>query len=221
MARGFIDGEYTDGELRGLTFLAGERGMGKTTEAIRLVRQCGGAVIFFDTVGKHAHLLPGFVQFNQPGPLKEYLLANQGRRVRAVYVPRDEYPEQHLIAVCVLARVYQNVILAVDEIDTFCGPEWGAKNMPKELYDLAHYGRHWHVSMLCTARDPATLSIKFRSQCEYMRIFRTSEERYVKYFEARIGKANSAKLPQLQKTYFLFWQSGHLDAQIKGGPRAL
>jgi hypothetical protein len=35
--RGFVDGECTHGELRGLTFLAGERGMRKTTEAIRLV----------------------------------------------------------------------------------------------------------------------------------------------------------------------------------------
>jgi hypothetical protein len=54
-----------------------------------------------------------------------------------------------------------------------------------------------------------------------MRLFRTDEERYVKYFEARIGKANAAKLPTLPKTYFLRWQSGNTDASICGGPRRL
>ncbi len=219
--RGFVDGEYQDGELRGLTFLAGERGMGKTTEAIRLVQQCGGPVIFFDTVGKHVHLLRGFKEFNQPGPLVEYLKINRGRRVRVVYVPRDEWPEKHLIAVCLAVRAFGNLILCVDEIDSFCGPEWGHKGMPPALYNLAHFGRHYRVSMLCTARDPSTLSIKFRSQCAFMRIFRTSEKRYVKYFEARIGKANAAKLPTLKKTYFLLWQAGDLDAKICGGPRRI
>lgn len=219
--RGFIDGEYQDGELRGLTFLAGQRGMGKTTEAIRLVEQCTGPVIFFDTVGQHAQLLHGFKVFSQPGPLVEYFRLNRGRRVRVCYVPMDEFPEQHMIAVAKIVRAFGNLIFCVDEIDTFCGSEWGVKGMPVELYNLAHYGRHYHVSMLCTARDPASLSIRFRSQCEFMRLFRTDEERYVKYFEARIGKANAAKLPALPKTYFLLWQSGTTDAPIRGGPRKL
>jgi hypothetical protein len=195
--------------------------MGKTTEAIRLVEQCSGPVIFFDTVGKHASLLRGFKVFNQPGPLKDYLLANRGRRARVCYVPLDEFPEQHMIAVATMVRAFGSMIFCVDEIDTFCGSEWGPKGMPIELYNLAHYGRHYRVSMLATARDPASLSIRFRSQCEFMRLFRTDEERYVKYFEARIGKANAAKLPGLAKTYFLLWQSGKLDAPISGGPRKL
>lgn len=219
--RGFHDGEYQDGELRGLTFLAGERGMGKTTEAIRLAQQCTGRVVFFDTIGRHAALLKGFKQFSQPGPLVEYLRANQGRRVRAVYVPLDEFAEKHLIAVCLIVRAFGETILCIDEIDMFCGQEWGVRGMPDELYNLAHYGRHYKVSMLCTARDPVSLSIRFRSQCEFMRLFRISEERYVKYFEARIGKANAAKLPQLPKTYFLLWQAGTQDAPIKGGPRKI
>jgi hypothetical protein len=232
--RGFIDGEYQDGEVRGLTFLAGERGMGKTTECIRLIETCGGAVVFFDTVGTHASLLVprGFVEMNQPGDLKAYIGANLGRRVRVVYVPRDEYPEQHLIAVCLMVRAFGveltrrmgdagGIILAVDEVDQFCGSEWGTKNMPKELYDLAHFGRHYHVSMVTTARDPKTLSKRFRSQCAAMRIFRVSEEDDVKYFAARIGKTNAAKLPTLQKTYFLLWNAGQIEAQLCGGVRML
>ena len=40
--RGFVDGEYQDGELRGCTFIAGKRGMGKTTEMARLRAFCAG-----------------------------------------------------------------------------------------------------------------------------------------------------------------------------------
>lgn len=212
--RGFVDGEYQDGELRGLTFLAGQRGMGKTTEACRLLSLCTGPVIFFDTVGRHEALLSGFVSISHPKALEEYLRANKGRRVRVVYVPRDEHPEQHVIAVCTMARAFGWMILCIDEIDTFCGPEWGVKGMPVQLYNLAHFGRHYRVSMLCTARDPASLSIRFRSQCEFMRLFRTDEERYVKYFEARIGKANAAMLPRLPKWQYLLWQSGTSEARI-------
>ena len=69
-----------------------------------------------------------------------------------------------MTAAATIARAFGDLILCVDEIDTFCGAEFGAKGMPIELYNLAHYGRHYHVSMLCTARDPASLSIRFQSQ---------------------------------------------------------
>jgi hypothetical protein len=221
--RGFIDGEYQDGELRGLGFLAGERGMGKTTEMIRLVEQCTGQVIFFDTIGTHEHLLraKGFVPFSNPERLQAYLRKNRGRRVRVCYVPQDEYPDVHCAAVCLMVRAFGWMILCIDEIDTFCGAEHGVKGMPMELYNLAHYGRHYRVSMLCTARDPASLSIRFRSQCGSMRIFRTTEDRYVDYFKARIGKVNAGKLVTLQKTYFLHWRAGEIDAPVEGGPRRL
>lgn len=218
--RGIFEGEYQDGEIRGLTFIAGQRDMGKTTEAIRLVKQCTGAVTFFDTVGRHVPLLPGFVVFSQPGPMLEYLRLNRGRRIRIVYVPRDVQPEQHLIAVCRMVRAFGWMVLCIDEIDAFCGQDWGAKGMPVELYNLVHFGRHFQVSMLCTARDPASLSIRFRSQCAFMRIFRTDEETYIKYFAGRIGKANAAKLPSLPRTYYLFWESGRPHAEIRGGPRS-
>lgn len=224
-SRGFIDGEYQDGEVRGLTFVAGERGMGKTTEVIRLDKQCTGAVVFFDTVNRHRHLLPGHKIFSQPGPFKEYLLANQGRRVRVCYVPLDEFPEKHLVEVCKIIRALGQwiggMVVIIDEIDTFCGGEWGPKQMPPELYNLAHFGRHYWVSMLVTARDPPSLSKRFRSQCAFMRLFRTTEEDYVMYFAKRIGRANAAKLPTLQKTYFLYWEAGRVDAEIRGGPRKL
>jgi hypothetical protein len=223
--RGFNNGEYEDGEIRGLTFVAGERGMGKTTEVIRLGRACTGPVFFFDTVGQHQHLLPGFKVFHDCGELKQFVLANWGRRIRAVYVPLDEFPEKHVIELAKLLRALGKwlggAILIVDEMDTFCGQEWGVKGMPIELYNLAHFGRHYWVSMLVTARDPPSLSKRFRSQCAFMRLFRISEDDYADYFAKRIGKANAARLPTLEKTYFLLWEAGKQEAPVCGGPRKL
>ena len=220
MARGFIDGEYQDGEIRGLTFLAGERGMGKTTEMIRLAKQCTGAEIFFDYTGMHAKLMPEFKVFSHPAPLEEYFRANRGRRVRVCYVPMDDQQEIHLQAVCRIARAFGWMILFIDEIDMCCGT--GKRGMTDELYYLVHCGRHCRVSMLATARDPATMPIRFRSQCAAMRIFRTTEDRYVEYFGDKIGKANAAKLPGLKKTYFLHWQAGDIEASpVCGGPRPI
>lgn len=233
--RGFVDGEYQDGELRGLTFLAGMRGMGKTTEMLRLLAQCAGGVVFFDTTGKHAPQTPGYATFSQPGPLKEYLRRNLNRRFRIRYTPpkpmdfADEdlsgEEQAHMVAVCTIVATIGWIILAIDEVDRFCGE--GKKGMPMVLYNLAHYGRHCGtddrrgVSMLVTARDPATLGIKFRSQCEYMRLFRQDEERYVDYFAGRIGKENAAGLRNLPRYQYLLWQSGTSGVRVCGGRRSL
>ncbi len=158
MARGFIEGEYQDGEIRGLTFLAGMRGMGKTTETARLLSQCAGGALFFDTTGNHP--FKGYKTFTQPDDLVKYLKANHNRRFRIRYVTTDEHAEEHFVRVCSIVRWARWMVFAVDEVDTFCGPEHGAKQMPMPLYNLAHFGRHYRVSMLVTARDPASLSIK-------------------------------------------------------------
>jgi hypothetical protein len=221
MARGFIEGEYQDGELRGLTFIAGQRNMGKTTETTRLLNQCAGGAVFFDTTGNHGGVLRGYKTFSQPGPLKEYLRLNHGRRFRIRYEPRDEHAHEHFEAVCLIVRAVGWMIFAVDEVDTFCGPEHGVRQMPAALYNLAHFGRHYRVSMIVTARDPASLSIRFRSQCETFRIFRTDEERYVQYFSGRIGKVNAARLSSLTRFQFLLWRSGSSDAVVQGGRRNL
>lgn len=225
--RGFIDGEYQDGELRGLTFLAGKRGMGKTTEMARLLSQCAGGVLFFDTTRNHADALRGFKTITQPGELKKYLRLNHSRRFRVRYAPAVGYADeeaallQHLIAVCLIVRALGQMIFAIDEIDQFCGPEHGQKGMPVALYNLAHFGRHYKVSMTVTARDPATLGIRFRSQCETFRIFRVDEDRYVQYFAGRIGKANAARLSSLPPFQFLLWTSGSESTDVRGGRRAL
>ena len=214
--RGFVDGEYQDGELRGITFLAGQRGMGKTTEMVRLSKQCAGGVVFFDALSAHEHVLNGYKLVTQPGEAKRYLAANRERRFRLLYQPRMGDLDEHFQAVCDLVRVLGWCIFAIDELDKMCGNRFGTHFMCEGLYHLVNYGRHCRVSMLATARTPVQVPRGFTSEVRQMRLFRMQENRYVKYFEEYIGRDNAERLRTLDKYQFLKWD-GESAAQLCGG----
>jgi hypothetical protein len=216
--RGFIDGEYQDGELRGCTFIAGIRGMGKTTEMARLLDQCLGGALFFDSLSRHEHVIKGARIITQPGELSEYLRINRGRRFRVLYQPRSGDMDGHFRSVCQLVRAHGWMIFAVDELDMLCGSRWGDKRMPPEFNHLVHYGRHERVSMLATARRPMDVARGFTSQCAEMRLFRMTEQADLKYFEAYIGRADAERLSTLQKYQYLHY-TGDGEAKLCGEKR--
>jgi len=216
--RGFIDGEYQDGPLRGCTFVAGERGMGKTTLVANLLSVCDGGVMFFDPLARHESLLPGRKLFFQPGPLQEYLRINRERRFKVLYQPRDGDIDEHFRALCLIARAFGRMIFAVDELDMFCGPRWGDRRMPPCFYDLVNYGRHAQVSMIATARYPMSVPRGFTSQCAQMYLFHETEPDHITYFRRYIGSADALSLSALEKYQYLHW-NGDGPAQLCGGRR--
>ena len=218
MTRGFIDGEYQDGELRGCTFIAGQRGMGKTTEMVRLLNECAGGVIFFDSLSKHEGVLPTYKLIMQPAELKEYLRLNRARRFRINYQPRGGDLAEHFIAVCAIVRAYGWMILAVDELDMLCGPQWGDRRMPPEFYHLVNYGRHVRVSLMATARRPTSVARGYTSQCVQMRLFGMREKADLKYFADFIGESNVTAAARLEKYQFVYWTDGQ-QAEVRGGRR--
>lgn len=214
--RGFIDGEYQDGELRGVGFLVGKRGMGKTTLMGDLFKQCTGGTLFFDSLSKHEAVLPGYKLFCEPGPLKDYLRMNSARRYRILYQPRSGDIEQHFQAACVIVRAVGNMVFGVDELDMLCGSHWGPSWMCPGLYHLVNYGRHSKVAMLATARRPMNVPRGYTSQCLEMRLFGMTERADLKYFEDYIGATDAARLATLQKYQYLHW-TGDGPALLKGG----
>lgn len=216
MTRGFFDGEYQDGELRGCCFLAGRRGMGKTTEMCRLLMQCTGGALLFDPLSRHETVLRAAVIITQPGELARYLRTNAGRRFRVLYQPRAGDVQAHFRAVCTIVRAVGWMVFGIDELDMMCGAEWGAKRMPPEFSHLVHYGRHCRVSMLATARRPMDVARGFTSQCESMRLFSMQEETDLKYFERYIGEQDARRLPSLPKWRYLYW-TGSGPAQVRQG----
>ncbi len=208
--RGFIDGEYQDGEVRGCTFIAGVRGMGKSTEMARLISLCAGGAIFWDPVARHGNLMPGGVLIHQPGDLERYLRVNRARRFRVVYQPRSGDVDEHFRAVCRTVRAFGWMVLAIDEIDIVSGAHWGPSWMCAELYHLVNFGRHCRVSLLATARYPNAVPRGYTSQCTSMRLFRTTEPKHLRYFEEYIGAENASKLRSLPPYNYLLWSGeGH------------
>jgi hypothetical protein len=202
VSRGFIDGEYEDGEIRGLLLAVGRRGCGKTTLVKRKLEVCTGGVLFFDTLSKHAAVFPGYVVFTAPGPLLEYLRVNRGRRFRVLYQPRAGDLDKHFKAVCRIVRAFGWMIFAIDEIDALNGPNHGPKWMPKELYALVNYGRHAPVSMIATARRPQDVARGFRAESDWF-VFCLQDEAAIASLANRIGDKNLETVRNLPKFSYL------------------
>jgi len=217
MTRGFIDGEYQDGEIRGLMFLVGRRGTGKTTEMNRLLSLCGGGVVFFDTLSKHAAIFPGYMVIHQPSVLAEYLRVNRGRRFRVLYQPRAGDLDKHFQAVCTIVRAFGWMIFGVDELDKLCGARWGDMRMPPELSHLVNYGRHERVSMIATARRPRAVPRGYTAESE-MLLFQMQERADLDYFADLVGEETAERLRSLPRFVYLRCQ---LDSEpiLCGGVR--
>lgn len=216
--RGFIDGEYQDGELRGIDFLVGMRGFGKTTETARLLDQCTGGVAFFDTMSKHADLFPGAAIITDPETLETYLRVNRGRRFRIVYQPRSGDLTTHFRQFCHIAAVFGWMIVALDEVNKFCGARWGDMRMPPELTYLVDYGRHARVSMLVTARRPQSVAAAIKAECSW-RIFRMKDGKALDAISDEVGEEHVSRIRQLPKYYYLRFRLDE-EPQLLGGPRA-
>jgi hypothetical protein len=227
MMRGFIDGEYQDGDVRGRVFVCGASGYGKTTEVLRLISQCQGGALFFDTTGRHS--IQGAVYVHEPGELKKQLLRVMNKRFRIVYQPMGGDLTAHFRAACKVVDAVAGMVFAVDEIDSFCGPEWGDSRVPPELYKLVHFGRHcgraWGekrhgIAMVYTARIPTSVARALTSQAYEMRLFHEHESSYVRYFaKGPIGKDNAQRLIGLKHYAFFVWRNDGQPMRLSGGKR--
>ena len=74
-----LDGEYSDGNLRGITFIAGKRGSGKSWLQWEELALCVARVVIFDTLGQYRapkYNLAQWVVISTPGMLRAYLAQN-------------------------------------------------------------------------------------------------------------------------------------------------
>jgi hypothetical protein len=213
-----VSGEYGDGNIRGIVFIAGKRGSGKSFLQLKELERCKLRRLVFDTLGQYG-TQRGYVVFHNPGPLREYLK----QRLHAscafaiLYQPLGGDLNKHFEAVTFLALSYgkngPGLIYAVDEVDKFCS----ASFVPQSLKDLINYGRHRKISMICTSRRPAQVARELTSQCAEIRCFRTTEPRDIRYFADIMGDTAANKLPTLGEYQYLKWTDDCAEPEICGG----
>lgn len=219
--RGFVDGEYQDGSIRGLSFLAGKRGMGKTTEMDNLLNSCSGPRIFFDTLSKHHDIIRHTHLVSDLAELKNAIRSAHRSPFKILYQPRFGSLDVHFQNVCLIvlavAKGENGLVFAVDEIDKLCGVRFGESRMCGGLYDLVNYGRHHRVALLGTSRRPAQVPRGFTSECFDMRVFRVTEPNSLDYFKEY--SVDLLKARALEKYQYLYWQDGCESVELRGGRR--
>lgn len=227
-----VSGEYADGNIRGIVFIAGKRGSGKSFLQLKELERVKLRRLVFDTLGQYGYAA-GYQVFHNPGPLREMLKSKLSgteivarsihridpaqARFSILYQPLGGDLNEHFEAVTSLALAYgkngPGLIYAVDEVDKFCS----ASFVPKSLKDLINYGRHRKISMICTSRRPAQVARELTSQCAEIRCFRTTEPRDIRYFADIMGDTAANKLPTLGEYQYLKWTDDCAEPEICGG----
>jgi hypothetical protein len=199
-------------------------------------------VILYDHTGQHK--LRGAVYVSQPGDLVSVMRRNldAGREgFRVVYQPpaiisrdiKSNPLHDHFRAVCEAAYLVAGVVLAVDEIDSYCTSKYGDGRMPPELYAIAHFGRHAPgtgfsggkrrgMALLFTARIPTTVARGLASQASEFRLFHEDDGEYLDYFRrgALRNKENTERLRTLEKYQYLrVLKDWSEPMELRGGAR--
>lgn len=219
------DGEYGDGNIAGILFLAGKRKSGKTWLQWReLAILATHRRIIFDTEDQYkaekGYDVSTWAVFHQPGELRSYLATQlEADVLKVLYKPLSGNKTWHFRTVTRIviefAKRTKGVLYGVDEIDQFCDPHTPLKDHCPELNEIVEYGRHRNISMSCTSRRPHAVSRSLTAQCAEFRIFKTNEPRDKKYFLEFIGSEVN-QLPRLGQYEYLWWADTG-DCEVRGG----
>jgi hypothetical protein len=136
--------------------------------------------------------------------------AHPDQPLQVIYQPTTGDKWEHFDLVCRIISICGNVVLAVDEIDTFMtANDVGTDS----FYDLTNYGRHRHVAMIGTTRNTVAVSRQYTSMLTEICIFSTTEPRYLKYFEDTCGAVVSDQVPLLGEHEYIRWiaSGGHCE----------
>jgi hypothetical protein len=225
-------GEYTNGLVRGRIGIFGKSGSGKSTELLELCDSVSRCLIF-DTLGNFCgrnQAPPGYTVFRNTKALKEFLREHIRLPFRAIYQPTSGNKAEQFEQVCYLAYRAAWLVLAVDEVDSFCTASApsvidgaalqrvcpGADNYG--LYEISNYSRHKPMAFVFTSRRPAQVARGLTSQCSELRVYLTTEDVDLAYFSGIMGRSNAEQLKTLGNFYYLRYQDG-LPLETGGGPR--
>ena len=157
--------------------------------------------------------------------------AAPNKPLRVIYVPMSGDQGEHFEHVGRLVLAAGNIVFYVDEIDTQCSP---SSLMPKRsafwsrpenqyrtsaLEEILNRGRHKGVAGVFMSRFPTQVNTTVRSQAQEMRVFRSDDPNYVKWFRDKDARI-AVLLGQLHDYEYVLAQDGRTPV-IAGGRRNL
>lgn len=179
----------------------GMRGHGKTTLASNFLQQREKPAILLDLFCQFAKE----PDFKDSRSLLRYLIKNGGAKLKKP-LTISIFEEEEFNLLCKIAIEHKDLLLILDEVDTFDSPH----RQSKEFKRIIHYGRHFNIDLITTSRRPHNVSRDLTSQTEIFHIFKVIEQRDLKYFEALDGRL-PAKIQPLQKFEYLHFDLSNIE----------
>lgn len=161
-----------------ITFIAGRKGSGKTTLALRIA-QDAERVVALDTTGQYgpAH---GFDVFVGRETIVKALLDTRDADAFRVSL-RGSVDE--LLDAMRLCYELPNMLVIIEEASFYCSPY----QLPDELAQLIRYGRHRQLDQLYIARRPSEIHRDVTAQADVGVSFAQHEPSDVRYLRAVAG----------------------------------
>jgi len=153
--------------------------------------------------------------------LRDYIRENFAGEWKILYAPTGGSVLDHWRAVGVVAYAAGNLLLCIDELGLLCENgqfKHEVKNDDPILEKIVHFGRHRGIRIMSTSQLPTDIALRYRSLCSEFRMFKITEPEHMKYLAARIGKANAAKLPHLEKYWFMVWKDDGSTVIVRPQP---
>ena len=188
-----MDGQAT------IKVVFGQRGSGKSTKALSLVRE-QPRVLIFDTLG---HDYSDGVVFYSLAELRAFWRTVYRGRFRLIYRPGDD-PQGEFIEVCKLVYACGRLTFLVEEVDLFfrvgrCDPAFTT---------IITRGRHAHVELIAVTQAPMGFGALLRSQAHEWFIFSTREPAHVEYFKHRCPGVPVEWFGGLPKWHYVHYTDG-------------
>jgi hypothetical protein len=196
------------GEVRGLEFVSGQRGTGKTTYIRERILAREPRLFIYDHMAEFNE--PGFATFYKLDQAIDFMDQNRSGLCRLTYKSLEPSPEE-FATICRVPFCIPDLVIVVDELDTFAGAV--TPRPPDEFRQLVHFGRHVGCGIVGASRRPADVSRAFTSQAKRYVCFRQTEPSDLRFLRSVLGP-EADRIKDLPPLHYLAFEDGRRFAGI-------
>ena len=190
-----------------VVLILGKRGSGKSFR-LRSLLESESRFLLYNTLGE-----PEYSRFETVGSFPELVRALKTPRtfLRLNYIWDGRLErEADFEYVCQAAYETGKLTFAVDEVDTYCAPNF----LPRHLDRIVSLGRHRDINFWCATRRPKEIPPLIRAQATRVVSFVQHEAADIEWCRQVMGD-DAFTLPNLGRYKALDWQDGQVSSPQK------